>query len=61
MVDAMPLKEYATKIEVRKISRSLYALIPHEVTEELQIKEGETAVVLLDREQRIIAYKFGKR
>ena len=61
MADAMQLKEYTTKIKVRKISRALYALIPHEVLEELQIKEGEPAIVLLDREQRIIAYKFGKR
>lgn len=56
----MQLKEYATKIKVRKVSRALYALIPHEIIEELQIKEGEQAIVLLDHEQRVIAYKFKK-
>lgn len=60
MVNAMQLKEYARKINVRKISRALYALIPHEVVEELQIREGETATILLDYQRRIVAYKFEK-
>lgn len=56
----MQLREYAKKIDVRRVGRSLYALIPSEVAKELHIKEGETATVLLDYEQRIIAYKFVK-
>ena len=54
----MQLKEYPRKISVRQIGRALYALIPHEVAEELQIREGEVAVVLIDQRQRTIAFKF---
>lgn len=54
----MELKEYTKKINVRKISRALYALIPHEVAEELRIEEGETAKIMVDRDKRIIAFKF---
>ena len=56
----MHLKEYTLKITIRKKGRSLYALIPSDIANELKIREEETATILLDYEQRIIAFKFEK-
>lgn len=57
----MQLKTYAKKIKIRKVGRSLYALIPSEIIKELNIEEGEEATIMLDYERRIVAYDFFKR
>ena len=57
----MPLKEFTRKITIRKTGRSLYALIPSDIANELKIRENETATILIDYEQRTIAYKLEKK
>jgi len=54
----MQLKEYPKKITVHTVGRALYAVIPIEIARELGIKDGESAIVLLDQNQNIVAYKF---
>jgi len=57
----LQLKAYAKRVKIRRIGRSLYALIPSEVMKELKIEEGEEATIMLDYEQRIVAYDFTKK
>lgn len=56
----LQLEAYARKVKIRKIGRSLYALIPSEIIKELKIEAGEEATIMLDYEQRILAYDFKK-
>ena len=56
----MSLKELAKRVKIRRISRAVYFLIPKEMVDMLDIKEGDKAVILYNRGQHIIAYRLKK-
>jgi bifunctional DNA-binding transcriptional regulator/antitoxin component of YhaV-PrlF toxin-antitoxin module len=52
------LKEIPLKGKIRKISRAYYILIPVEIVSELGIKENDRPIILLDKKNRILAFRF---
>jgi bifunctional DNA-binding transcriptional regulator/antitoxin component of YhaV-PrlF toxin-antitoxin module len=54
------LKEIPMKGKIRKISRAYYILVPVEIISELDIKENDRPVILLDKKNKILAFKFNQ-
>lgn len=54
------LLEILLKGKVRKISRAHYLLIPSDIVNELSIKDDDKPIILLNKKDRILAFKFTK-
>lgn len=52
------LSEVPLRGKVRKISRAFYLLVPITVVNELDIKDNDKPVILLDKKNRILAFRF---
>ena len=57
---AEELLEVPVKGKVRKISRAYYLLVPSDIANELNLKDDDRPVILLNRKERILAFKFAK-
>jgi len=45
-------------VNVRKRGGSLIVRIPPDIAEQFNIKEGQLTLVLVNKEEKIVAYKF---
>jgi len=54
------LVEVPLKGKVRQISRAYYILIPSDIVRELNIEDDDKPVILLNKKDRILAFKFTK-
>jgi antitoxin component of MazEF toxin-antitoxin module len=45
-------------VNVRKRGGSLIVRIPPDITNQLNIKDGQLALVLVNKEEKVIAYRF---
>lgn len=54
------LKEVPLKGKVRKISRAYYLLIPSNIVKELDVKDSDEPIILLNRKDRVLAFRFTK-
>ena len=55
------LEEIPLKGRIRKISRAYYILVPIEIVNELGIKDSDKPVILLNKKDKILAFKFTTR
>lgn len=54
------LTEVPLRGKVRKISRAYYLLVPISIVNELDIKDNDRPVILLDKKNRVLAFRFTK-
>lgn len=54
------LTEVPLKGKVRRISRAHYLLIPSNIVKELDIKDDERPIILMNKKDRILGFKFSE-